>query len=204
MADHSHTAFLLIDNQLAFQHPTYWGPARSNPAYEANALALLSAFRALPAPKPLIIHIQHRSDNEKSPLHVTAPGYAVFPWSTSLSDEIVITKNVNSAFIGTNLEQVLRQHRIWKLVIAGLSTDHCVSTTTRMAGNLKVTDHVERDASGRERTVEGEVVLAADATAAWKKPDGKFDAELVQAIHVESLKEFATVKTTKEVLEALG
>ncbi len=121
-----------------------------------------------------------------------------------------MTKNVNSAFIGTELEGVLMT---WfagageggivgggeakggggVLYIAGLSTDHCVSTTTRMAANLGVCD-------GREGE-KGEVVLVEDATACWKKSEGGFEAEVVHGVNVESLREFATVRGTGEVLE---
>ena len=109
-------------------------------------------------------------------------------------------KSVNSSFIGTNLEELLKQHAIWKLYICGLSTDHCVSTTTRMAGNLHVTDHVD----DQGRTVKGEVVLVGDATAAWMKADGQWDAETVHAVHVESLQELATVMKTKDVIASIN
>lgn len=108
---------------------------------------------------------------------------------------MVVIKDVNSGFIGTNLEEILRSHfgthENTKVYILGLSTDHCVSTTTRMAGNLKVA---------------GEVVLIGDATAAWEKVveegDGQgLDAELVMRVHLQSLREFARVSTTKRVLE---
>ena len=49
-----------------------------------------------------------------------------------------MTKGVNSAFIGTQLEEILKESEVRTLVIAGLTTDHCVSTTTRMAANLGV------------------------------------------------------------------
>jgi nicotinamidase-related amidase len=156
-------AFLLIDNQQGFSHPTAWGPSRSNPNYENNVITLLSTFRSLDA-KPLIIHIQHHSRLPSSQLHPSSPGVEFYSFSTPLPDEPVITKTVNSAFIGTNLEQVLRDNEIRTLYIAGLTTDHCVSTTTRMAGNLHVTDWVDEDG----KAVEGDVVLIGDATAIEK------------------------------------
>ncbi len=68
-----------------------------------------------------------------------------------------------------------------------------------MAGNLHVTDHVD----GKGNVVEGEVVLVEDATACWRKVEGKWDAEVVHAVHVESLREFANIMTTEEVLKML-
>jgi nicotinamidase-related amidase len=198
MAQKSHRAFLLIDNQVGFDHKTHWGPTRSNPHYEANIQTLLHTFRTH-VPPLLIIHIQHLSTSASSPLHPASPGSTFSPTSTPLPGELVITKTVNSAFIGTDLEAVLREHEIWTLYIAGLSTDHCVSTTTRMAGNLHVTDHVGGDGS----VIKGEVVLVGDATAAWEKPGGKWDAETVQAVHLESLGEFARVVTTRDVVAEL-
>lgn len=200
MAKTSHIAFVLIDNQKGFSHPTHWGPSRSNPSYESNIAALLQAFRSQPSPKPLIVHIRHLSTSANSPLHPSSPQSAFDANSTPLPDEPVLSKSVNSAFIGTSLEHLLRSKEVRKLYIAGLSTDHCVSTTTRMAGNLHVTDYVDADG----HRVEGDVILIGDATAAWKKPDGEWDAEVVHAVHLESLKEFATIACTQDVLSEFG
>jgi hypothetical protein len=73
-----------------------------------------------------------------------------------------------------------------------------VSTTVRMAGNLKVTDWVDGD--GERRGGDG-TFLVEDATAAYAK--GGFDADLVHAVHAESLKEFATVIKTDDLLKSL-
>ena len=53
-----------------------------------------------------------------------------------MNNEPVIKKNVNSAFIGTSLQEQIDKAGVTHLVIVGLTKDHCVSTTTRMAGNL--------------------------------------------------------------------
>lgn len=68
-----------------------------------------------------------------------------------------------------------------------------------MAGNLHVTDRVGEDG----RVVEGDVVLVGDATAAWEKTGGKWDAETVHAVHLESLGEFARVTSTRDVVAEL-
>jgi nicotinamidase-related amidase len=72
--------------------------------------------------------------------------------------------------------------------------DHCVSTTVRMAGNLGVCNG--------ENGAGGEVILVEDAVACWKKSDeSPFDAETIHAVHVESLREFANIAKTTEVVE---
>ena len=53
-----------------------------------------------------------------------------------LDDEVVLTKNVNSAFIGTGLKSILDESKTEIIVIVGMTTNHCISTTTRMSGNL--------------------------------------------------------------------
>ncbi|CZS92764.1 related to amidases related to nicotinamidase [Rhynchosporium agropyri] len=199
------TAFLLIDVQEGLTHPTYWGPSRSNLLFETNAKSLLTSYHKLiastsssPEPHHKIIHVQHSSTSPNSPLHPTSPGIAFQDFAKPVDRELVITKCVNSGFIGTNLEEVLREHvagQPGKLYLAGLTSDRCVSTTTRMAGNLKVADGKSGEA--------GEVVFVEDATAAWRKGvgEGWFDAEIVHRVHTESLTEFATVGKTKSVIE---
>ena len=92
----------------------------------------------------------------------------------------MISKNVNSAFIGTGLEQHLRGNAIDTVVIVGITTDHCVSTTARMAGNLGFTSYV-----------------VADATATFERRgfDGRvYSAEQMHDTALASLHgEFATV-----------
>lgn len=203
------TALLLIDIQDGFLNTPHWGSSRSNPSFEDNTSSLLVAYRSLIASTKSslvggsphkVIHVAHASLLPNSPLHPATPGFAFQPFVTPEDGELVMKKRVNSAFIGTDLEAVLRSHFCdskGTLYIVGLSTDHCVSTTTRMAANLWVCDARNEDGGRGE---EGEVVLIEDATAAWKKDDDGFEAELVHKVHAESLKEFATVKKTEQVL----
>lgn len=181
-------ALLLIDIQQAFQDVAYWGGERNNPDAEAKAAQLLDFWRDRNWP---VFHAQHDSTNPQSPLHPSHSGNSFHPLVAPLSGETVIRKNVNSAFIGTDLQERLEKAGINKLVIAGLTTDHCVSTTVRMAANLGF-----------------ETVIVADASATFAKKgfDGKnFAAETIHQTALASLhNEFATVYHTEELLRQLA
>ena len=176
-------ALILIDIQQGFDDLAYWG-ARNNPEAEANASRLLAAWRD--AGRPLF-HVQHRSRNPRSPLAPGQPGCDHKPEVAPHTGEPVIGKGVNSAFIGTDLEARLRAQDISTLVVCGLTTPHCVSTTARMAGNLDF-----------------RVVVPADACAAFAQTgyDGRrYDAETVHQLALASLHgEFADVTDTAAVL----
>ncbi|HEX4205913.1 MAG TPA: cysteine hydrolase family protein [Ktedonobacteraceae bacterium] len=176
-------ALLIIDVQQGFDD-SIWG-RRNNPLAEANIVRLLEAWRDQQWP---IIHVQHQSRFAGSPLHPTNPGYALKAQVHPLPGETLITKQVNSAFIGTSLETLLRQQQITTLVVTGLTTNHCVETTVRMAGNLGFLTY-----------------LVSDATATFDRmgPDGRLHrAEDIHTISLTSIHgEFAQVMTTDEVLE---
>ncbi len=124
-------ALLLIDVQLGFDNPV-WG-TRNNPTAEANIARLLATWRRQNLP---VIHVRHASTEPNSPLRPDAPGFGFKPEAEPLPTEKQFQKTVNSAFIGTNLEAYLRTEGISALGIVGPTTDHCVSTSSRMAGNL--------------------------------------------------------------------
>jgi nicotinamidase-related amidase len=176
-------ALLIIDVQQGFDD-SIWG-RRNNPLAEANIVRLLEAWRDQQWP---IIHVQHQSRFAGSPLHPTNPGYALKAQVHPLPGETLITKQVNSAFIGTSLETLLRQQQITTLVVTGLTTNHCVETTVRMAGNLGFLTY-----------------LVSDATATFDRtgPDGRLHrAEDIHTISLTSIHgEFAQVMTTDKVLE---
>ena len=178
-------ALLIIDVQQGFDD-AFWG-RRNNPQAEAHIVRLLEAWRDQQWP---IIHVQHQSRSASSPLHPANPGYALKTQVQPLPGETLITKQVNSAFIGTSLETLLRQRHITTLVVTGLTTNHCVETTVRMAGNLGFLTY-----------------LVGDATATFDRvgPDGRLhSAEDIHTISLTSLHgEFAQVVTTDEVLEAI-
>jgi len=169
---------ILIDIQRGFLAP-YWG-MRNNPYFETNVTRLLERWRARHG---AIIHVAHDSTMPSSPLRPGQVGNDFMECALPMSHEPVLRKTVNSAFIGTDLEALLRDRKASQLIFAGLTTDHCVSTTVRMAANL-----------GFSATV------IADATATFTRRDfdGRtMEAELVHRVALASLDgEFACIAQT--------
>jgi nicotinamidase-related amidase len=178
-------ALLIIDVQKGVDDPR-WG-RRNNADAESRISALLDAWREDDLP---LFHVQHLSREAGSPLRPDRDGVAFKEAVRPLEDEPVIQKSVNSAFIGTDLEARLREQDLDTLVIAGLTTDHCVSTTARMAANLGFTTYV-----------------VSDATATFDRtgPDGKLhNAEHVHEMALLNLhEEFATIIDTSSLLGKL-
>ena len=115
---------VVVDVQKGWDDPV-WGN-RNNPGAEGNVARLLAAWRAADAP---VIHVRHReTDPEWHWFNEGDPGFEFKPEAMPLADEPVLTKGVNSAFIGTDLEERLRAAGATTVVIAALLTDHCGST----------------------------------------------------------------------------
>jgi nicotinamidase-related amidase len=178
-------ALLIIDVQQGFNDPK-WGP-RNNPDAEECIAELLARWRNDGRP---VIHVQHLSREPDSPLRPEQPGVEILPAVAPHPGEPLFQKTVNSAFIGTDLDQHLRDSGIDTLVVVGLTTDHCVSTTTRMAGNLGFRAYV-----------------VADATATFAKRDHRgatYDAQSIHDAALASLHgEFAEVVDLEELVTLL-
>ena len=183
MIDNS--ALIVIDVQKGLAEPSLG--ERNNPGAEANMERLLAAWRQRHWP---VIHVRHCSLEADSPLRPELPGNAYKDEVAPLAGEKEFTKTVNSAFIGTGLEQYLRDNGILKLVIVGLTTDHCVSASTRMASDLGF-----------------DVILVTDATAAFERRgyDGvHYSAEQVHRVNLVSLDgEFCSLRSSAQLLDAL-
>lgn len=175
-------ALLVIDVQKGLDDIA-WGE-RNNPNAEANIAILLAMWREQESP---VLHVQHCSTVPNSPLRPELPGNDIKEEAKPEANEPLFKKTVNSAFIGTELQSWLSDNDIVSLVVVGLTTDHCVSTSVRMGGNLGF-----------------DVTVVSDATATFERigPDGKhYTAEDMHNINLASLhEEFCSVLTTEEVL----
>jgi nicotinamidase-related amidase len=182
----SDPALLVIDVQHGMDNPRLG--ARNNPDAEERIADLIAAWRTAGRP---VIHVKHNSTEAESQLRPELPGNAIKKQALPIAGEPLFQKNVNSAFIGTDLEKYLRSRGIESLVMVGLTTEHCISTSARMAANLGFN-----------------VTLVADATAAFEKRgyDGAhYSADFVHNVELANLnREFAAVRNSSDVLADVG
>jgi nicotinamidase-related amidase len=180
--DLSSCALVVVDVQKAWDEPV-WG-RRNNPDCEANVARLIEEWRRRGRP---IVFVRHDSRVPDSPLAPGRPGND-FKDVVSGEPDLLVTKHVNSAFYGTpDLHEWLRERELTGLVVCGITSDQCVSTTVRMGGNLGY-----------------RVYLADDAAHTYdrKAPDGTVvPADEIQRANAASLHgEFASVVRTADLL----
>jgi nicotinamidase-related amidase len=173
------TCLLLIDVQQGVDVLEHWGGPtgrRNNPDAESVMASLLDEWRAAGR---TVAFTRHGSREADSPLKFSLPTGAQKPGFEPLDGDIVIDKDVNSGWVGTQLELQLRRHGINRLVVVGFFTNMCVETTVRMAGNMGYDTYLVPDGC---------------ATTNRVGPDGiDHDPETVHQLSVASLHgEFCT------------
>ena len=137
-----------------------------------------------------IVHVRHLSTEPDSTYRPGQEGCdfkdAVLPHE----GERIVDKQVNCAFIGTDLEEWLRSKGYQTLVVMGVITNNSVEATVRVAGNLGFDTYV-----------------VSDATATFDKLDLEQQwhaAEQVQALSLANMhQEYATVVDTQTLLQRL-
>ncbi|QDI70242.1 cysteine hydrolase [Streptomyces calvus] len=185
-------ALVVVDVQKGFEELDFWG-RRNNPAADDNIAALLDVWQSTGRP---VVHVRHDSRKPGSPLRVGHEGnrfkeYVERRRGKGTGGELLVTKTVNSAFLGTpDLAAWLRAEGISQLVLTGIQTNMCVETTARMGGNLGF-----------------EVLVAFDATYTfdlegpfgWRRTADELAQATAVSLHGGG---FARVVTTGDVVSA--
>ena len=73
------------------------------------------------------------------------PGARIHPAVAPAEEEVVVTKHRVSAFLGTDLDMILRAHGIDTLVLAGVATSGVVLSTLRYAADADYRCMVVKD-----------------------------------------------------------
>ena len=97
-------ALIIVDAQKAFDDKKLG--ERNNLNAEENISKILQLWREKGW---LVIHIQHTSDNPNSLFYPKNEGFAIKEIVEPIDEEVIITKKVNSSFIGTNLGEFLKE-----------------------------------------------------------------------------------------------
>ncbi|MBE9065271.1 isochorismatase family protein [Leptolyngbya cf. ectocarpi LEGE 11479] len=201
--DLAHTALLVIDMQNDFCTPGGWADCKGFDVSQTQKpiKPLQTLLQLLRQTSVTIVHTRegHRPDLSDCPPHKLARskrqnaeigsegalGQLLTRGSKShdfvdelqpVSGEIVLDKPGKGAFVATDLDLILRQREIRKLLLTGVTTECCVHTTLRTANDLGY-----------------ECLLLEDCCASLVPEFHRTSVEMVQMI-------FGWVTTSKQLL----
>jgi nicotinamidase-related amidase len=117
LADRPNTALVVIDVQNDVVRAAY-----DRDHVVANIAALIDQARAGGVP---VVWVQHNDDN----LPRDTDGWQYVPELTRSADEPLIHKNYGDSFEATDLEDVLAERKVGRLVVTGAQTDACIRST---------------------------------------------------------------------------
>ncbi|MFZ3407739.1 cysteine hydrolase family protein [Vibrio chagasii] len=142
----SNTALLLIDFQNDY-FPSYegakWALSETEKAAEKGA-QLLETFRNKKRP---IIHVRHEFPTNEAPFFLPhSDGAQIHSSVAPLQGEPVIVKQQINSFRDTELDKVLKEQGVERLIIVGAMSHMCIDAVTRAATDLGYECHVAHDA----------------------------------------------------------
>lgn len=148
-------SLLVIDMQRYFLQKDSHAYLKQGEAAIKNVNRLMSAFRAAGAPVMLTRHMHKKGKDPGmlgkwwSDLMVEGdPLVELDPRLDRVGTDIVVRKDRYDAFLGTDLEGILKAKGIKQVVITGVMTDLCCETTARSAFCRDLEVFVVHDATG--------------------------------------------------------
>lgn len=176
---------IVLDVQDAIDRPVWDG--KSNPGYLAVIQRLLHHWRSNGWP---VLHVKHDEKTPTSSYHTHGPWNGIKKEVTPLEGEPVIVKHENCAFIGTELDAVLKCMRATRFVLTGVVIHNSMDATVRAGKALGYG-----------------IILPSDATTAVPVtgPEGKrWEAATVHELTLAILAgEYAEVMSTDELMTRL-
>lgn len=142
------TALLVIDVQNLFFHERH--PVSNGEEVLGKIKNLISRARLAGVP---VIYVQHLFGDRLGMAIDGTPLGEIHQAIVPVEDDVVIRKTAPDSFLGTSLDEVLREKGIEELIVTGFQTEFCVDTTCRRAFSLGY-----------------RVVLAGDAHSTYDSP----------------------------------
>ena len=175
------TAILIIDLQIGLFDEDGKPFDFQNIIERINKITTYARKHKLP-----VIFIQH--EQEKGPLQFNSGGWALVPELHTEDTDLYVRKTTPNSFVGTNLQNLLIQHSIERLIVCGYATEFCVDSTIRGGAALGYS-----------------IQIASDAHTTHEKQHAS--AELIRNHHNETLSNITsfgvsiTAVKTEEILQ---
>ena len=173
---------VILDVQDAIDRPNWDG--KNNPEYLPVIQRLLKHWRSNGWP---VLHVKHDEQTPTSSYYVHGPWNGIKKDVAPIKGEIVITKQENCAFIGTELDATLKSMQVKRLVLTGVVIHNSMDATVRAGKALGYS-----------------IILPSDATTAVPVigAHGKsWDATTVHELTLAILgDEYADVMSSDEVV----
>ncbi|MDD5219355.1 MAG: cysteine hydrolase family protein [Candidatus Bipolaricaulis sp.] len=121
-------ALLVIDMQTGL----FAGAVR----YDADGVVrrINDLARAVRGKGGAVVFVQHNGDKD-SDLAPQSPGWQILPALDRRPTDPVVQKTACDSFYRSELERILRERKIAKLLVTGCATEFCVDTTIRSAAS---------------------------------------------------------------------
>lgn len=117
---------VILDVQDAIDRPNWDG--KNNPGYLAVIQRLLDHWRSNGWP---VLHVKHNEQTPTSSYYVHGPWNGIKKDVAPIKGETVIIKQENSAFIGTELDAILKGMQVKRLVLTGVVIHNSMDATVR-------------------------------------------------------------------------
>ena len=175
LSDRPHTALLVIDVQNDVV-----ANAHDRDGVIANIATVIGQARAEGAP---VIWVQHSDDN----LPQDSAGWQYVPELTRDDSEPLIHKHYGDSFEATDLEAVLAERKVGRLIVTGAQTDACIRSTLHGAivrgydATLVSDAHTTEDQSQWGAPTPDKVIAHTNLYWQWSAAPGRTGAAVATA-----------------------